>query len=115
MLIDASKHSYLRRSDALESTQIPQLQYAGLRRQEISAYAGKNLDSYLRGEDSSAEGGDAAGRLFELMSVGLPPFDTRPFSAPATREQGAPLGGERTRDAGETVVTRVGARARAVD
>lgn len=29
-------------------------------------------------EDSASE--DNGGRLFELMSVGLPPFDTRPFS-----------------------------------
>ena len=34
-------------------------------------------------EDSSAE--DAGGRLFELMSVGLPPFDTRPYSENAMR------------------------------
>jgi hypothetical protein len=34
-------------------------------------------------EDSSAE--DVGGRLFELMSVGLPPFDTRPYSENAMR------------------------------
>jgi hypothetical protein len=54
---------------------------------------------YARGEQLGSEdsqSGFRGGRHFELMSVGLPPFDTEPYSENALRAAWAPAVPART-------------------
>jgi hypothetical protein len=56
---------------------LPRPPHAALFHELVHALYNASGDQLGR-EDSSLE--SAGGRLFELMSVGLPPFDTRPYS-----------------------------------